>query len=58
MTRPTQGQPGHEQGKHIIEAPGVKIPCNCGGCKDGKRIQQKPRIIALRGKEKDGSRGR
>lgn len=42
-----KGVLGYDQGKHIIDAPGITISCNCGGCIHGKRIQQKPQIINL-----------
>jgi len=44
--------PGEEQGKHIVGDPGREVICNCGGCDNGKRIQQQPRIIKLREKSR------
>lgn len=42
-----RGLPGENMGLHAPGRPGLAASCNCGGCKDGKRLQAMPKVVTL-----------
>lgn len=39
-----RGLPGDEMGQHVATG---RVACNCGGCRNGERITQKPKVIQI-----------
>lgn len=39
--------PGEPMGQHVVAGAGRESKCNCGGCRDGKRLEQPPVVVQL-----------
>lgn len=42
------GLPGEHGGRHLVAMPGKTDPRNCGGCVDGKRIEQTAKVVRIK----------